>query len=162
MERFESANGVLGCKPRSRPAARWLASSPVRAPRRPLARGCFAGRSRPRVVASWRLVPHTPNRSPRPFPSPCRPARRALPCPYRASRARPACRSSPSVRKLSPVLPPKASGWHPLRCGGDSGPNPCTCGDLFRVPPPHLRSGFIFSFWGSPRVSEQRHRQKFS
>lgn len=48
MERFESANGALGGKPRSRPAARWLASSPVRAPRRPLARGCFAGRSRPR------------------------------------------------------------------------------------------------------------------
>ena len=99
----------------------WLEMPPRQMSRRPLARSCFAGRSRRSGLPSAaHSSPHRPVLQPR--PSLCKPARRALPCPYRVSRARPAMGSSPCVRKLSPVLPPKASGWHPLRCGGGVGP----------------------------------------
>ena len=52
----------------------------------------------------------------------------------------------PPVRKLSPVFPPKASGWHPLRRGGGSGPNRAPAVICFGCSPPRLRYPFVFSF----------------
>ena len=127
------------------PARRPLARKLARAGAAPSARAqLFRGAVTASMVVFWRFILHTPNRSPRPCPSPCKPARRALPLSreYRASRARPASRSGPCVRKLSPVPPRQASGWHPLRCGGESGPNRAPSVICFGCSPPHLRSGF--------------------
>jgi hypothetical protein len=52
----------------------------------------------------------------------------------------------PPVRKLSPVFPPKASGWHPLRRGGGVGPNRAPAVICFgSTPTPALSVRFFFS-----------------
>jgi len=121
---LESANGVLGCKPRSRPAARPLASSPVRSPRRPLARSCFAGRSlgfRPSLSGSYPR--HVVQASSRSLRRANPPAARS-PAPGNTGPAAPGRPAAPVLAfvKLSPVPPRQASGWQPLRCGGGVAP----------------------------------------
>ena len=102
--------------PARRPLARKLACAVAA----PSARaGLFRGAVTASMVVSWRLVPRTPNRSPRPCPSPWRPARRALPLSL-SGQPRPAghgfqslrsqALSSPSTQGLGLASAP-AWGW---------------------------------------------------
>jgi hypothetical protein len=132
--------------------------------RRPLARSCFAGRSRPRwsslggssLTRQFAPLGHSLRRADPPA------ARSPVPGNTGpAAPGRPAAPVLPFV-KLSPVPPRQASGWHPLRRGGDSGPNLAPAVICFGCHPHTCAQGLFLLFWGSPQPSEQKHRQKFS
>lgn len=141
-------------KPRSRHAIccggglRWRGAgkTPPQISRRPLTRRWFAGRSRPQWSSLGGSYPRTPNRSHRPRPSPCRPARRALPLPL-PGQPRPAGHGFQSLRSQALSSPStQGLGLAPLRRGGGQWAQSCTCGDLFRVCHPHAYARVISRF----------------